>query len=101
MYFHKKKTNDFICCIYQPVIVVLVRTLSPKVIEMASLSPFRYCNEAQPGPLRGTTGMLNSLQQLHIRALQLQYLFGEFTAESCRVWIALLCFLTEVLRDLL
>lgn len=43
-------------------------------MEIANLSPFKYCREAHPGPFKDTTGISNSLQQLHSLVLQLQYL---------------------------
>lgn len=60
---------------------MLVRILSPKLIEIANRSPLRYCSEAQPGPCNATTGILNSRQQLHSLVEQLQYLL---VASCCR-----------------
>lgn len=75
-------------------IVVLVRILSPKLIDIANRSPLRYCNEAHPGPCKATTGMLNSLQQLQSLDEQLQYLL----AASC---LFLVTFLRLVTLDFL
>lgn len=78
-------------------IVVFVSTRSPKLIEIAKRSPFKYCNAAQPGPCKDTTGILNSLQQLHNFDEQLQYLFAAVVVElvPCRFLLPFLsrCFL--------
>lgn len=68
-----------------PFKVVLARTLSLKLMEIANLSPCKYSRAAHPGPFKFRIGILKSRQQLQILSAHVQNLF-ELSGLDCRLW---------------